>query len=32
MTIARNFGFAKDFGDNDSDRAKNAIDRLGKVV
>jgi flagellar basal-body rod protein FlgF len=32
MNISRNFGFAKDFGDGESDRAKNAIDRLGKVV
>jgi flagellar basal-body rod protein FlgF len=32
MTIARNFGFAKDFGDGESNRATNAIDKLGKVV
>jgi flagellar basal-body rod protein FlgF len=32
MNISRNFGFAKDFGDDESDRIKNAIDRLGKVA
>jgi flagellar basal-body rod protein FlgF len=32
MKISQYFGFAKDFGDNESDRAKNAIDRLGKVA
>jgi flagellar basal-body rod protein FlgF len=32
MQISRNFGFAKDFGDGESDRARNAIDKLGKVA
>lgn len=32
MSISRNFGFAKDLGDNESDRAKSAIDRLGKAA
>jgi flagellar basal-body rod protein FlgF len=32
MAISRNFGFAKDFGDNEADRTKTAIDRLGKVA
>jgi hypothetical protein len=32
MKISQYFGFAKDFGDNESDRAKSAIDRLGKVA
>jgi flagellar basal-body rod protein FlgF len=32
MSIARNFSSAKDFGDSESDRARNAIDKLGKVA
>jgi flagellar basal-body rod protein FlgF len=32
MQISRNFGFAKDLGDGESDRARNAIDKLGKVA
>ena len=32
LGIARNFGFAKDFGDGEADRARNAIDKLGKVA
>jgi flagellar basal-body rod protein FlgF len=32
MKISQNFSFAKDFGDGESTRATNAIDKLGKVV
>ena len=32
MNISRNFGFAKDLGDGEADRARNAIDKLGKVA
>jgi flagellar basal-body rod protein FlgF len=32
MNISRNFGFAKDLGDGESERARNAIDKLGKVA
>jgi flagellar basal body rod protein FlgG len=31
MNIARNFSFAKDLGDGDAERARTAIDKLGKV-
>lgn len=32
MTISRNFSFAKDLGDGESDRVRSAIDKLGKVA
>jgi hypothetical protein len=32
MNISHNFGFAKDLGDSESERARTAIDKLGKVA
>ena len=32
MNISHNFSFAKDLGDSESERARTAIDKLGKVA